>query len=92
MVTPTARRRTRDARYAARRAGNSKYVDWLARAGFCARGVMYIIIGILAIQIAFGNGGHKADQSGAARVVGNTPFGAFPTTRAARTAGRPATG
>ena len=77
MVTPTARRKTRDARYAARRAGNSKYVDWLARAGFCARGVMYVIIGILAIQIAFGNGGHKADQSGAARVVASTPFGAF---------------
>ena len=77
MVTPTARRRTRDAKYAARRAGNSKYVDWLARAGFAARGVMYVIIGILAIQIAFGNGGHKADQSGAARVVGHTPFGVF---------------
>jgi len=77
VVTPTARRRTRDARYAARRAGNSKYVDWLARAGFAARGVMYVIIGILAIQIAFGNSGHKADQSGAARVVGSTPFGAF---------------
>jgi hypothetical protein len=77
VVTPTARRRTRDARYAARRAGNSKYVDWLARAGFCARGVMYVIIGILAIQIAFGSGGHKADQSGAVRVVGNTPFGTF---------------
>jgi hypothetical protein len=77
VVTPTARRRTRDARSAARKAGNSKYVDWLARAGFAARGVMYVIIGILAIQIAFGNSGHKADQSGAARVVGSTPFGAF---------------
>ena len=77
VVTPTARRRTRDAKYAARRAGNSKYVDWLAKAGFAARGVMYVIIGILAIQIAFGSGGHKADQSGAARVVGSTPFGAF---------------
>ena len=77
VVTPTARGKTRDARYAARRAGNSKYVDWLARAGFYARGVMYVIIGILAIEIAFGNGGHKADQSGAVRVVGNTPFGTF---------------
>jgi Domain of Unknown Function (DUF1206) len=77
VVTPTARQRTREARYAARRAGNSKYVDWLARAGFAARGVMYVIIGILAIEIAFGSGGHKADQSGAVRVVGNTPFGTF---------------
>jgi hypothetical protein len=51
-------------------------VDWLARAGFGARGTIYIIIGILAIEIAFGKGGHKADQSGAVRLVGNTPFGA----------------
>ncbi len=77
MATPTARHRTREARYAARRAGNSKYVDWLARAGFAARGVMYVIIGILAVEIAFGNGGHKADQSGAVQLVGNTPIGAF---------------
>ena len=76
MFTSTARSKTREAKYAARRAGNSRYVDWLARAGFAARGVMYALIGILAIEIAFGNGGHKADQSGAVRVVGNTPFGA----------------
>jgi len=75
VVTRTARHRSRDARYAARRAGNSRYVDWLARAGFIARGVMYALIGILALEIAFGNPGHKADQSGAVRVVASTPFG-----------------
>lgn len=75
MVTRTARRRGRDARYAAHRAGNSRYVDWLAKAGFAARGVMYVLIGILAIELAFGNASHKADQSGAVRLVGNTPFG-----------------
>ena len=36
---------------------------------------MYILIGILAIEIAFGNSGHKADQSGAVRLVGQTPLG-----------------
>jgi hypothetical protein len=77
VVTPTARRRTREARYAARRVGNSRYVDWLARAGFTARGIMYALIGILAIEIAFGNSGHKADQSGAVRVVASTPVGEF---------------
>ena len=75
MVTPTTRYRTSRAKYAARRAGNSRYVDWLARAGFIARGVMYALIGILALEIAFGNSGHKADQSGAVRVVASTPFG-----------------
>ena len=77
MVTPTTRRGTREARYAARKAGNSRYVDWLARAGFTARGIMYALIGVLAIEIAFGSSGHKADQSGAARLVASTPFGAF---------------
>jgi hypothetical protein len=76
VVTPTARHRAREARYAARRAGNSRYVEWLARAGFTARGIMYVLIGILAIGIAFGNSGHKADQSGAVRVLAGTPFGA----------------
>jgi hypothetical protein len=52
-------------------------VDWLARAGFTARGIMYVLIGVLAIEIAFGGSGHKADQSGAARLVASTPFGAF---------------
>lgn len=75
MVTRTARRRGRDARYAAHRAGNSRYVDWLAKAGFAARGVMYVLIGILAVELAFGNASHKADQSGAVRLVGQTPFG-----------------
>jgi Domain of Unknown Function (DUF1206) len=75
MVTPTTRYRASRARYAARRAGNSRYMEWLARAGFVARGVMYILIGVLALEVAFGNSGHKADQSGAVRLVGNTPFG-----------------
>ena len=75
MVTPTARFRTGGARSAAHRAGNSKYVDWLARAGFAARGLMYVLIGILAVEVAFGTSGRKADQSGAVRLVGQTPFG-----------------
>ena len=76
MVTPTARSKTREARYAVRRAGNSKYVEWLGRAGLAARGVMYVLIGVLAIEIAFGKSGQKADQSGAVRLVASTPFGA----------------
>jgi Domain of Unknown Function (DUF1206) len=76
VVTRTARRRTRDARYAARRAGNSRYVGLLARAGFAARGAMYAIIGVLAVETAFGNSQHQADQSGAIRAVAATPFGA----------------
>ena len=77
MATPTAGSKTREVKYAARRAGRSRYVEWLARAGLAARGVMYVLIGILAIEIAFGNSGQKADQSGAVRVVASTPVGAL---------------
>jgi Domain of Unknown Function (DUF1206) len=76
VVTPTTRRRAGQARYAARRAGNSRYVEILARAGFAARGIMYGIVGILALEVAFGHSSHQADQSGAIRAVAATPFGA----------------
>src|SRR5262249_57173906 len=76
-VTPTARHRAREAKFAGRRAANSRYVDWLARAGLTARGIIYALIGILALEIAFGGSGHKADQSGAVRVVASTPLGAL---------------
>jgi Domain of Unknown Function (DUF1206) len=75
VVTPTAWRRAREAKFTARRAANSRYVDWLARAGLTARGVIYVLIGVLAIGIAFGNSGHQADQSGAVRVLASTPLG-----------------
>jgi hypothetical protein len=75
VVTPTARHKAGEAKFAGRKAANSRYVDWLARAGLTARGLIYALIGILALEIAFGNSGHKADQSGAVRVVASTPIG-----------------
>jgi hypothetical protein len=48
----------------------------LARGGFTARGIMYAIIGVLALEVAFGNSGQQADQSGAVRALAATPFGA----------------
>ena len=39
--------------------------EWLARAGLVARGVIYAIIGILAIKLALGDGGKTTDQQGA---------------------------
>jgi hypothetical protein len=48
---------------------------WLARAGLAARGVMYIIVGIIALTVAFGHTGKKADNSGALRTIGHSPLG-----------------
>jgi hypothetical protein len=49
--------------------------EGLSRAGFAARGVVYGIIGILAIKLAIGAGGRATDQSGALRTIANQPFG-----------------
>jgi hypothetical protein len=67
----------RTARSGGRRAANSKAMRWLGRAGFAARGVMYIIVGWLAVQVAFGHSSHEADRSGAVHAIGSTPAGGF---------------
>jgi hypothetical protein len=46
------------------------------RAGYVARGVVYILIGILALRIAFGRAGGQADRQGALHEVAAQPFGA----------------
>lgn len=48
-----------------------------AQAGLLARGVLYVIVGALALQIAFGNGGGgaQASQQGALQKVAGQPFG-----------------
>lgn len=40
----------------AKRAANSEWLDRLARLGFCARGVAYGVIGLIALQVAQANG------------------------------------
>ncbi|MFJ9243483.1 DUF1206 domain-containing protein [Streptomyces sp. NPDC101776] len=45
------------------------------RAGFVARGVVYVLVGALALQIAFGGGGREADRQGALQQVAAQPFG-----------------
>ncbi len=47
----------------------------LARAGLAARGVLYIIIGWIAIGVAFGTTGRKADRSGALHTIASKPLG-----------------
>lgn len=75
MISGRTRRRSRNARAAGRRAASSGYVEMLARAGLAARGVLYIIIGWIAIQVAFGNTSRKADRSGALHTIASKPFG-----------------
>jgi hypothetical protein len=50
---------------------------WLARAGLAARGVMYVLIGIIAVQVAIHGSHQEADRTGAVRLVAQTAFGSI---------------
>jgi hypothetical protein len=58
-----------------RQVSNSTPFRALARAGLVARGVIYILVGFLAVQIAFGKNSKEADRQGALQTVANTPGG-----------------
>ena len=59
----------------AERVARSRGFEWLARAGFVARGLIYGIIGILAIKLALGAGGTTTNQQGALKTIARQPFG-----------------
>ena len=53
----------------------SRTFEGLSRAGFVARGLIYGIIGILALKLALGHGGKLTNQQGALHTVAHQPFG-----------------
>jgi len=63
----------------AKRAANSEWVDRAARLGFCARGTIYLVVGVIAFQIAqrgtAGAGQASASKDGALREIAERPFG-----------------
>ncbi len=61
----------------AHRAATNHWMLLLARIGYGARGVVYLVIGILALQLALGLGGSATDQHGALMTISQQPFGKF---------------
>ena len=53
----------------------SRAFAWLSRAGFVARGLIYGIIGVLALKLALGDGGKLTNQHGALSTLAHEPFG-----------------
>jgi len=51
------------------------WVKWLERLGFITRGVLYVVIGVLALQLAAGAGGGTTSPTSAIAVIGRQPFG-----------------
>ncbi|HWF49464.1 MAG TPA: DUF1206 domain-containing protein [Solirubrobacteraceae bacterium] len=48
---------------------------WLARGGLIARGVVYGVVGVLALKLALGSAGRATNQQGALKTVAHEPFG-----------------
>jgi hypothetical protein len=53
----------------------SPWIDRLARMGYVAKGVVYVVIGFLALREALGIGGETTGPSSAFRSIGSQPFG-----------------
>ena len=51
------------------------WVEILARFGYATKGVVYIIVGILAVMTAIGAGGSTTGSSGAIETIAQQPFG-----------------
>jgi Domain of Unknown Function (DUF1206) len=68
---------TEEAKQHAERAASkaSPWIERLARVGYVAYGVVYVLVGVLAIQAAFGGGGKTPSQVGALRQVLLAPLG-----------------
>lgn len=66
----------KDAADAAETASNSKVFVAVARMGFAVSGLLHLLIGGIAVQLAFGRGG-QADQGGAIAQLARQPAGSY---------------
>ena len=57
------------------RVARNRQFGWLARAGLAARGLVYGIIGVLALKLALGAQATEANQQGALKTIAAQPIG-----------------
>lgn len=53
----------------------SPWIERFARVGYVANGIVYLVVGVLALQAAFGSGGKTTGQEGALRSILFAPMG-----------------
>ena len=73
--TEDVKQNAQEAAQAAKRAATGSWMDKLARFGYATKGIVYIIIGWLAFELAFGLGGKATDRKGALQTINSQPFG-----------------
>lgn len=66
---------TDQASRAARRAANSPWLERAARAGFVGSGVLHLLVGYIALQVAWSAASAQADQSGALGMLADSSAG-----------------
>jgi hypothetical protein len=66
---------TTDLKREAKRASDSPAARFLARTGLTARGVIYILVGWVALLVALGQSSQEADQRGALQLLADKPYG-----------------
>ncbi|WP_240810114.1 DUF1206 domain-containing protein [Actinomadura sp. WMMA1423] len=66
---------TTDVSHGLKRAAGHPWFHHMSRVGLVARGLLYLLIGWLALQVAFGGGGKEADRTGALETVADKPGG-----------------
>jgi hypothetical protein len=59
----------------ARRPSDSSTAHFMARAGLTARGIIYILVGWVALLVALGQSSREADQQGALQLLAGRPYG-----------------
>jgi hypothetical protein len=72
-TVPTRETVKHEAKQASREA--IPWIKRLGRLGYAAKGCVYIVIGVLAIQTACGAGGKVTDTTGAMQTIAGQPFG-----------------
>lgn len=75
LSTQAAPRAAHGAAGAGRRAATSRWGETLARYGYAAKGVIYLLMGLLTVRVAIGWGGAPADRTSAIVTIDKEPFG-----------------
>src|SRR5262249_9710263 len=71
----SVKRAERKAAQQVKRAATAGWVQDIDRLGYVARGLLYIIMGGLALQLVTGTGGQASDPVGALRYIAGQPYG-----------------
>lgn len=76
-ATQKAASAARSAQSGAKEAATGPWFTPLARLGYAAKGIVYLIMGLLALSAALGGGATPTDQKGVFQTILDQPFGKF---------------